>query len=104
MRAVSKKRAALLRQRRKMIAETFGQHPRCGGCAPLAALGVTQEMTGCNGWASEVHEPLSRARGGSIVDPANMVPLGRCHAYIHAHPELAMRAGLLRSAGPRSIP
>jgi hypothetical protein len=104
MRQVSKKRAALLRQRRKVIAETFGRYPRCGGCGPLAELGVTREMTGCDGRATEVHEPLSRARGGSIVDPANMVPLGRCHAYIHAHPEIAMQAGLLRSAGPRSIP
>jgi hypothetical protein len=104
MRAVSKKRAALLRKRKKVIAATFGQHPPCGGCAPLAALGVTREMTGCDGRATEVHEPLSRARGGSIIDPANMVPLGACHRYIHAHPEIAMRAGLLRSAGPRSIP
>lgn len=53
----------------------------------------------CQGVAVDVHEPLTRARGGSIVDPANMVPVCRvCHDWIHAHPTLATEVGLLVSS------
>ncbi|WP_262403460.1 hypothetical protein, partial [Actinomadura sp. CNU-125] len=33
----------------------------------------------CGRPADDVHEPLTRARGGSIIDPANMAPLCRPH-------------------------
>jgi hypothetical protein len=102
MRAVSKKRARENRERRRVMMETFGRYPKCYGCEPLRALGV---VTGCDGLATDAHEILSRARGGSITDPANIVPLGRkCHDYVTAHPVDAAMAGLSRSAGPRSIP
>jgi hypothetical protein len=102
MRRVSKKRAAENRQRRRLMIRQFGEHPRCYGCRPLAELGIE---TGCSGWADDAHEILSRARGGSITDPDNVIPLGRrCHDYVTTHPREAERAGLSRSAGPRSIP
>jgi hypothetical protein len=102
MRRVSKKRASVNRERRRVILERWGRYPKCEGCVPLRALGVT---TGCDGWATDAHEILSRARGGSITDPANILPLGRlCHDYVSTHPREAERAGLSRSAGPRSIP
>jgi hypothetical protein len=34
---------------------------------------------GCTRLADDVHEPLSRARGGSIVDPENATVLCRTH-------------------------
>lgn len=33
----------------------------------------------CPRWADDLHERLTRARGGSITDPGNVVPLCRPH-------------------------
>jgi len=42
---------------------------------------------------------LTRARGGSILDPANTVAVCRsCHDWIHDNPTAAADLGLLRSA------
>lgn len=51
----------------------------------------------CDRWASDLHEPLSRARGGSITDPGNCAPLCRsCHARItDEEPAWAYDLGLL---------
>lgn len=46
----------------------------------------------------DVHEPLTRARGGSILDPDNALAVCRaCHDWIHQHPAAAKDIGLLRS-------
>ena len=55
----------------------------------------------CNRPADDLNEILSRARGGSIVDPDNCVPLARaCHDEITFRPESelgwAFRAGLVK--------
>ena len=53
---------------------------------------------GCFGRAVDVHEPLTRARGGSILDPANaMAVCRRCHEQIHGHPREATERGFLIS-------
>jgi hypothetical protein len=50
----------------------------------------------CNRRAGDLHEPLSRARGGSITDEANARPLSRhCHDEITLGPDWAYEAGLL---------
>lgn len=55
----------------------------------------------CWGWL-DVHEPLTRARGGSITDPDNGVLLcRRHHEWTHAHPREALELGLLRSRSKR---
>ena len=42
--------------------------------------------TGCGERADDVHEPWTRARGGPIDDPRNMMSVSRqCHDWIHAH-------------------
>lgn len=77
----SKKRAKLLRERKKLTdAMQANGRPWCVRCgAP----------------ADDAHELLSRARGGSISDPANCVPICRpCHAYATEHPIEAERLGL----------
>jgi len=51
----------------------------------------------CMQVATDPHEPLTRARGGSITDPDNI--LGICrhhHSEIHAEPAWAYELGLLR--------
>jgi len=48
----------------------------------------------------DVHELLTRARGGSITDPDNCVALCRGHHnWVHDHPADATAVGLLRKAG-----
>jgi hypothetical protein len=67
LRQVSAKRAAENRQRRKMVTRMFpdGQPP----CF----------VPWCGDGADDLHEPLTRARGGSITDPENALPLCRTH-------------------------
>lgn len=109
LRPVSAKRRAENVIRRANVAAAFGQRPTCWACGPLALAGVSRTTTGCRGWADDAHELLSRARGGSITDPANIVPVSRaCHSFITAHPDLAEAAGLAlpsrRLSGPRVLP
>lgn len=85
MRAVSLKRQRLLRQRRKltdaMKREGFVQCAMCGGRA------------------DDLHELVSRARGGSITDPENTVPLCRpCHSRVTTEPAWAEANGWARRA------
>ena len=74
----------MLRERRKV---TDAMNPVCVRCGARA---------------DDAHEILSRARGGSITDPANLVALCRlCHDFITCNPLLAERVGLaLRASDP----
>lgn len=54
----------------------------------------------CSRRADDGHEILTRARGGSITDGANVRPLSRhCHDEIQLGPDWAYRAGLLKHDG-----
>lgn len=79
LRRVSKKRAAENVVRRRILAEVV--HGKlCARCKSK--------------WATDGHERLSRARGGSITDPANIDPLCReCHDYVTTHPKWAEENG-----------
>lgn len=90
MRAVSKKRAAENRLRRQTIKAHYGDNPTC-------------HYPHCNRFADDAHELLSRARGGSITDPANVVPLCRSHHdHVTQHPVEAEALGLSLSQFGRS--
>jgi 5-methylcytosine-specific restriction endonuclease McrA len=88
LRPVSGRRAADNRARRKVVGQLYGgERPAC-------------VRPGCWRLADDVHEPLTRARGGSITDPENMAALCRpCHDEVTFKPtsELswAYEAGLL---------
>lgn len=85
MRRVSKKRARVNRVRRKNLIAAFGPDPMC-------------KFPGCFRWADDAHEVLSRARGGSVTDPANVAPLCRGHHdWVTTHPSEAEFLGLSRS-------
>lgn len=90
IRQQSKKRKAENRQRRKVVQATFGDQPMC-------------VVPGCTRWADDVHEPLTRARGGSITDPANMAPLCRPHHHeiTFTEPAWAYEIGLLAHSWDR---
>jgi 5-methylcytosine-specific restriction endonuclease McrA len=83
MRARSKKMAAKYTERRKLVATMLEEFPMCQRCN-------AQRST-------EVHELLSRARGGSILDPSNCVALcHQCHHWITTNPAEATADGWLK--------
>ena len=70
LKAVSKNRARQNRQRAAMADRLWpGRRDGTVLCA----------VPDCGRPADDLHEPLTRARGGSIVDPDNSVPLCRPH-------------------------
>ena len=85
----STKRKVTNRERSKVLAEVVHGKP----CAA--------QLDGCAGIATDGHELLSRARGGSITDPENIVPLCRsCHRFITEHPAWAQEHGWARRREP----
>jgi len=67
LRSVSAKRQQENRERRAMAAERWPDgRPAC-------------IVPACGRLADDLHEPLTRARGGSITDPDNTVPVCRWH-------------------------
>lgn len=83
--ARSSKRAAYYRTvRRPLVARLLEGDPPCSRCLTAPAV--------------DVHEILSRARGGSLDDPANLAVLCRpCHDWITTHPAEATLEGWLRA-------
>ena len=83
MRAVSRKRAAELRKRRRIIERMKADGPvLCQRCGQRA---------------DDLHELRSRARGGSVSDPENCVPVCRtCHDWIGTHSIQATAEGWMR--------
>ena len=116
LRQMSRKRSKQQRLRRVMVQEELGKRELCEAGViirqwRLATYG--QEYANrlnvyahrCNGLAIELHEPLTRARGGSILDPANTVAICRpCHDWVHAHPTAATAVGLLQSTHGGPVP
>lgn len=79
---VSDKRRTENAERRAMIAGLYG------GERPLCAVWGLLQPEWCTRWADDAHEPLTRARLGSITDPANVVAVCRaCHDILTFRPE-----------------
>lgn len=88
MRFRSRKTEVTYRQRRKLVASLLTERPYCQRCYAARS--------------TEVHELLSRARGGSILDPANCVALCHaCHAWITTNPAEATADGWLKNSWER---
>lgn len=81
---VSKKRAAEIRQRRAMLEAKYPGIVLC-------------EVPFCNQVAIDPHEPLTRARGGSITDPENVKAVCRPHhdEITFEEPDWAYELGFL---------
>jgi hypothetical protein len=85
---VSRKRARLLRERRKVTDAMKAE-------GPVLCQFESRTIAKCFRWADDAHEIVSRARGGSITDPANLVPLCReHHRWVTEHPLEAHAEGL----------
>lgn len=79
----SKKMALIYVARRKLVAEMLEQNPICVRCGKEPS--------------TEVHEILSRARGGSILDKENCAALcHKCHFWITTNPREAHEHGWLK--------
>lgn len=89
LRPVSERRMEENRVRREMISTAYPVRPPCS-------------VPWCSALADDAHEKLSRARGGSITDLANIAPLCRpCHTLItDTEPQWAYGLGLLRASHP----
>ena len=68
LRPVSDKRRAIQRQRRELVDRVLTTRPRCEVGDIIRG---TDRIHPCHIWATDVHEPLTRARGGSIIDEDN---------------------------------
>lgn len=86
LRPVSAQRRTQNRERRRMVEAKYGTGP------------VVCEVPWCTNLATDAHEPLSRARGGSITDPENVRAVCRpCHRVItDTEPGWAYDLGFLR--------
>lgn len=113
LRRVSAKRAMLNVERAAFVREQLARRTVCeagerisneldrvlaSGTSPAAWLGWH-----CMGGATELHEPLTRARAPgreTILEVANSVAVCRaCHTFIHDHPAVATALGLLVRSG-----
>lgn len=83
LRPRSAKTARVYVQRRVLVAALMAEYPVC-------------QVPGCHRPSTDPHEPLTRARGGSIVDPINVVVIcRRHHGEIHGEPAWAYTLGFL---------
>lgn len=93
IRKESSKRRQTNNERKKMLSEFLS--------TVCAASEIVPEVQ-CAG-KLDPHEPLTRARGGSITDPGNLLWICRQHhSWLHAHPERAHEVGLLRHSWERA--
>lgn len=79
----SSKRETEMVDRRALVRRVLDARPVCERCESARS--------------TDVHEPHTRARGGSITDPENVRALCRaCHDWVHSHPAEASEEGWLR--------
>ena len=114
LRAMSPKRRKVNRLRKEMVRRELTKRPVCEAGPLIGAYRIDRygvqygqrlirQAYQCGGRSVDIHEPLTRARGGSILDPANTVAVCRaCHDWIHDNPESATRLGLLASNRPET--
>lgn len=107
LRRVSLKRQRKMQQRREFVVEQLAARPVCEAGPQIGSYRLEQYgleyairlavSAPCTTRAVDIHEPLTRARGGSILDAANSVALCRnCHRWIHDNPDSATEIGLLQ--------
>lgn len=84
LRGRSRKRASEDVERGKVLAALRVGHPRC-------------QVPDCTRASQDGHEVLTRARGGSITDPANIRMICRTHHdFFHENPYAAEELGMMR--------
>ena len=109
LRSVSKKRQKIQGQRRNLVREQLAVRPFCEAGERIyvwqvdhygqAHARASQRTDACQQRATDIHEPLQRSAGGSILDVDNTIAVcRRCHDWIHGHPDVSKSLGLLRNS------
>lgn len=89
----SSKRRQATNERKKMLKDFYSN---------VCAAATLVPNVRCSG-KLDPHEPLTRARGGSIVDESNLMWLCRSHHdWAHANPTDAHSVGLLKHSWEKS--
>jgi len=92
----SKKMQQIYVERRKLVKEMLEANPLCEGGELIWHFDTAHR---CTRTTTEVHEILTRARGGSILDRSNCVALCHsCHAWITEHPKEAHAMGMMKNS------
>ena len=90
---MSEKRKKVSVARREFVADILSTRTRCEAGAMIRSGDTGHRYFG---YSTDVHEVLTRARGGDILDPMNVKAIcRRCHDWIHEHPADALDLGLL---------
>jgi len=93
----SRKREADYVQRRPLVRRLLTERPWCEACPVFAAH--DQKITYVRQPSVDIHEVLTRGRGGSILEEDNLLAVCRgCHRRIGNYPELANELGLTRAS------
>ena len=83
--AASAKRAHEQHARQALVLKVLTERPEC-----------EVRVRGCEGRSVDVHDPRTRARGGSHLDESNTLAVCRsCHEWIHHFPGEATRLRFL---------
>lgn len=85
----SEKMKATYKERRPLVERLLRERPRC-------------QFEECNDRSTEIHEVVTRARGGSILDESNCMALCHDHhAYITVNPKWAQENGYMKHSWER---
>jgi hypothetical protein len=88
LRTRSKKAQAIAPKRKYFVKTMLDLYPAC----------QVRWDDDCQSKSVDIHEPLTRARGGSILSKDNAIATCRhCHSQIHIHPNQATDRGFLIS-------
>ncbi len=97
MRRRSAKREADYEIRRPLVRRLLEERPWCEACPVFATHDA--KVTYVRQRSVDIHEVLTRGRGGSILDESNLLAVCRpCHRRIGNYPTLANELGLTRAS------
>lgn len=97
MRRRSRKMEEQYELRRPLVRRLLEERPWCEACPIFAAH--DEKVTYVRQRSVDIHEVLTRGRGGSILEEDNLLAVCRpCHRRIGNYPALANELGLTRAS------
>lgn len=86
----------IYRRRRELVADMLDNSGGDNWCQVILLIQQVDTEHRCGLYVDDVHELLTRGRGGSITDADNCIAICRpCHDWIGRNPALAEDLGLL---------
>lgn len=90
----SKRMEKIYRERRPLVERMLKEHEWCEQCVKIQKIDPAHR---CGLRTVDIHEILTRGRGGSILSSTNLVAICRLgHDWLGAHPKEAQMIGLTR--------